>query len=456
MEIIKAKKEHIDLILKVHGELLNLNNKKTDKQNLLEIQEIQRKFKRYLLENFYQKNFKILVILKKEKVVGYLIGKIEKSQFCVPSDRVGKVSSAFILEQHRIGDIEKRAFEQILRWFKANAVQRIELSTDSRSKIGINSWKKFNLFEYQKKIYRNYIHEKLKKFKLSDLMISIEPSNICNGKCIMCPYQKMTRRKEIMPMELFKKTVDNCTSYGVRNFNLIFYNEPFLDPFVFERIQYLKSKKVRVQLFSNGSVMDSEKIEKILKSGLDEIIFSIDAAKKETYELIRRGLIFEKIVNNVLNLIRRREQLRLKKPKIKLNFTKQKLNEAEVEEFQSFWTGKVEEISISPNDSRNEFSEPFIKNRKSFASFPCLRLWREFIVMSNGRVPLCCIDYDGEIVLGDFNVQDLKKIWDSDNFKKIRDLHLDFKADKINLCKKCLNCYRVNINRMLKTRPWID
>jgi len=76
--------------------------------------------------------------------------------------------------------------------------------------------------------------------------------------------------------------------------------------------------------------------------------------------------------------------------------------------------------------------------------------------MSNGRVPLCCIDYDGEIVLGDFNVQDLKKIWDSDNFKKIRDLHLDFKADKINLCKKCLNCYRVNINRMLKTRPWID
>jgi len=123
-------------------------------------------------------------------VVGYLIGKIEKSQFCVPSDRVGKVSSAFILEQHRIGDIEKRAFEQILRWFKANAVQRIELSTDSRSKIGINSWKKFNLFEYQKKIYRNYIHEKLKKFKLSDLMISIEPSNICNGKCIMCPYQK--------------------------------------------------------------------------------------------------------------------------------------------------------------------------------------------------------------------------------------------------------------------------
>jgi len=75
---------------------------------------------------------------------------------------------------------------------------------------------------------------------------------------------------------------------------------------------------VRVQLFSNGSVMDSEKIEKILKSGLDEIIFSIDAAKKETYELIRRGLIFEKIVNNVLNLIRRREQLRLKNRKLNL------------------------------------------------------------------------------------------------------------------------------------------
>ena len=456
MEIIESKKEHIDSIVKLHKELVNFHNRRIDKYHLSEVKEIQKKFEKYLLENFNQKKFKILIVLEKEKVIGYFIGKIEKSKFCALPDKIGKIISAFILEKYQRKDIEKQIFEKILKWFKTNKIKRIELIIDSKSKIGIKAWKKYGFFEYQKKIYGNYIHEKLNKFKLSDLMVSLEPSNICNGKCIMCPYQKMTRKKEIMPMNFFKKIVNNCLPYGVRNFNLSFYNEPFLDPFIFERIKYLKSKKARVQLFSNGSVIDSEKIGKILESGLDEIIFSIDAAKKETYESIRRGLVFKKTINNILSLINRKKGLGLEKPKIKLNFTKQKLNEAEVEEFQSFWIDKVDEISISQNDSRSETSKPFARKKKSFASFPCLRLWREFIIMSNGKVPLCCIDYDGKIILGDFNTQNLKEIWNSDNFKKIRQLHLNFKADAIPLCKKCINAYRINIKRILKARPWID
>jgi len=299
---------------------------------------------------------------------------------------------------------------------------------------------------FLKKLYSVSFQRKIKNFKLSDLMISIEPSNICNARCIMCPYQKMTRKKEIMPMDLFKKIVDNCVSYEVRNFNLNFYNEPFLDPFIFERIKYLKSKNARVQLFSNGSVIN---VEKILESGLDEIIFSIDGIKKETYELIRKGLNFEKVVNNVLFLIKRREELGLKKPKIKLNFVKQKINEGELKEFRSFWIDKVDKIYVSSDDGRNENFEFFEKDKGSLASFPCARLWHELLVMSNGKVPLCCVDYDGKIILGDFNTQSLEEIWNNESFKKIRQLHLDFKADEISLCKKCRNSYRRSI-RLIK------
>jgi len=302
---------------------------------------------------------------------------------------------------------------------------------------------------FYKNLYRDYINKKIKYFKLSNLMISIEPSNICNARCIMCPYQKMTRKKEIMPMIFFKKIVNNCLVYGVKDFNLNFYNEPFLDPFIFERIKYLKSKGVRVQLFSNGSVIDSEKIEKILESELDEIIFSIDGAKKETYESIRRGLVFGKTITNILNLIKRKKDLGLEKPKIKLNFVKQKLNEGELKEFRSFWIDRVDKIYVSSDDGRNETPELFARDKKSLTSFPCVRLWHELIVMSNGKVPLCCVDYDGKIILGDFNTQSLKEIWDSDNFKRIRQLHLEFKADKIPLCKKCVSSYRKSI-RLIK------
>jgi len=302
---------------------------------------------------------------------------------------------------------------------------------------------------FYKKLYRNRINKKLNNFKLSDLMISIEPLNTCNAQCIMCPYQKMTRKKEIMPMDFFKKIVNNCLLYGIKDFNLNFYNEPFLDSFIFERIKYLKSNGVRVQLFSNGSIIDNEKIKKLLESRLDEIIFSIDGVKKETYESIRKGLVFEKTINNILKLIQQKRDLSLEKPKIKLNFVKQKLNETELKEFRSFRVDKVDKIYVSLDDGRNEIPELFEEDKRNLTSFPCVRFWHELIVMSNGRVPLCCVDYDGKIILGDFNTQSLKEIWDSDNFKRIRQLHLDFKADKIPLCKKCVNSYRRNI-RIIK------
>jgi radical SAM protein with 4Fe4S-binding SPASM domain len=172
---------------------------------------------------------------------------------------------------------------------------------------------------------------------------------------------------------------------------------------------------------------------------------SIDSTTKKNYESIRKKLNFEVTTNNILHLIEKRKSLKLKYPKIKLNFVEQKINRAELIEFQSFWSDKVDKIYISCDDQRNDVSESLTKNN---SAFPCLRIWSELIIMSNGQVPLCCVDYDGKIILGDFNKQSLKEIWDNDNFKRIRKLHLDFKADLIPLCKKCLNLFRTNVQIM--------
>jgi MoaA/NifB/PqqE/SkfB family radical SAM enzyme len=295
------------------------------------------------------------------------------------------------------------------------------------------------------KAYQEIIDTKIKNFKLADLMVSVEPSNVCNAECIMCPYSKMTRKKENMSMNFFKSISIDCLSNGIKNFNFNFYNEPFLDPFIFERIRFLKSKGARVQLFSNASIIDQEKTKQIFDSGLDEIILSIDSTTKKNYESIRKNLNFEITKNNILNLIEKRKSLGLKYPKIKLNFVEQKINRAELIDFQSFWSDKVDKIYISCDDQRNDVSESLTKNN---SASPCLRIWSELIIMSNGQVPLCCVDYDGKIILGDFNKQSLKEIWDNDNFKRIRKLHLDYKADLIPLCKKCLNLFRTNVQIM--------
>lgn len=296
-----------------------------------------------------------------------------------------------------------------------------------------------------KKIYKSRINKKINNFKLSDLMISIEPSNICNARCVMCPYSKMTRPKTTMSMELFKKIIDDCHKEGVINFNLNFYNEPFLDTLIFERIKYLKSKGVKVKLFSNGSAVDKEKADKILESGLDEINFSLDSCDKETYESIRKGLNFETTVKNVSYLFEEKKRRGFLFPRIKAIFVRQKINKEETGRYENFWKNKVDKIVFSFDDNRNETSEFFMGKSKKLTPFPCKKLWTEINVMSNGKVALCCIDSDGKEILGDFNSQTLKEIWNNEKFKDIRKKHLDFKADAILLCKLCAHLHRMNV-----------
>lgn len=298
---------------------------------------------------------------------------------------------------------------------------------------------------FYRQIYGFNIDKKLTRFQLPDLVASIEPSNVCNSKCRMCPYPTMKRPKEVMSTALFAKIVDDCLGEGIKTFNLNFYNEPFLDPYIFERIKYLKSKGARVQLFSNASIVDEDCANKILSSGLDRIDFSIDGAKKETYESIRQGLQFEIVVKNVLYLINQKKKLNLQKPKIRVIFVRQELNEVELAEFKHFWEGNADSIIISFDDNRNKTSFFFKDKTIQQTAFPCRKLWSEIIVMSNGMVALCCVDANGEVILGDFNRQTLKEIWNSKKFRQIRKLHLDFKADDLALCKTCVHPYRMNL-----------
>ena len=300
-----------------------------------------------------------------------------------------------------------------------------------------------------RKVYDRRIGKKTARFQLSDLIVSIEPSNTCNARCVMCPYHKMTRPKEIMPMELFKKIADDCLLEEVKNFNLNFYNEPFLDPFIFNRIKYLDSKGVKVKLFSNGSALNEEKTEELLKSGLDEVNFSVDSHKKETYEKIRKGLNFDLVISNISYLVERRNQLGLNKPRIKVVFVKQKENEAELEEYKKFWKDKVDKIILSFDDNRNYTSEFFNKHKK-IKPFPCNKLWAEMNVISSGKVALCCVDYDAKEVIGDFNKQSLKEIWNSEKFRQIKEKHLAYKADEIPICGSCVHPYRLNLRSWWK------
>lgn len=296
--------------------------------------------------------------------------------------------------------------------------------------------------------YNRAVQRRLNDLKLKDLMVVFEGFNGCNARCVMCPYKIMTRPKVVMPMELFKKVADDCVTHGVKVFDLNFYNEPLLDPLLFDRIKYLKERGVTVKFFSNGSVMDEKKVDGLLSSGLDMVNFSVDGASREVYEKIRVGLNYDRMIRNINWVLDERKKRGLTRPKINLVYTRQNLNFDEVEDFKKMWEGKVDKIYWSLDDNRNN-TGPLkfgLSVKRAPVAYPCLKLWTELVVMSDGRVALCCIDYDGKVILGDFNKQTLQEIWDSPVYKRIRDLHVNYQADKIQLCKNCLHPWRLNVH----------
>src|SRR3989338_10512883 len=107
------------------------------------------------------------------------------------------------------------------------------------------------------RIYTKRINDILKDIQLPQA-ISIETFNLCNLKCIMCPYKDMTRQKTVMPLDLFKKTVMEAKKMGINTVILSFYSEPFLDNLIFERIEFVRSQGMYVMFYSNGTVLNEE------------------------------------------------------------------------------------------------------------------------------------------------------------------------------------------------------
>lgn len=294
----------------------------------------------------------------------------------------------------------------------------------------------------------------LKKLSSRPKQIAIETYNVCNLRCVMCPYPKMSRAKAKMPMELFKKIVDDVKENGFAELNLTLYSEPLLDDLLFQRIRYAKNKGLKVGFTSNAALLTSEKCREIIDTGVDWIFFSVDGYNKASYEHIRVGGNFEDTCKNIRELIRLRREKKSDKPQIIIHSTilsKENLRASKL--LEPILKG-ADYFSIALADSRG--GEGFFFTRKSFSKakkarlYPCPILWGAPSVMSSGKVNLCCKDYDGLIEVADLNVQAIKDIRNSKSLQRIKELHLKGEADSIELCKNCDSLYRASLSWWLE------
>ena len=156
-------------------------------------------------------------------------------------------------------------------------------------------------------------------------------------------------------------------------------------------------------MISNGSLITEEIARGMIEAGLDAINISVDAAGKEVFESTRIGLNYDKVIANIERLVRIRAELGKRRPKLILSFVRQN-NSADEQAFIEHWRAIADKIHIT--DLHNWAGT---LNTESDVNYPCYRPWLTFTVLWDGRVSLCCADFDGKTILGDLNTSSIQR-----------------------------------------------
>ena len=320
----------------------------------------------------------------------------------------------------------------------------------------------------QKKIKNKYLSIKLKYFLFYvfsleyvitkkphsfPVIFQIQTINQCNASCIMCPYSsKKNKERQIMSDSLFEKIVKEVVKNGKNSqIHLYLQNEPFLDNKLFDRIKLIKklSKgKIETVIVSNGSLLDDEKISKLIESGNDITSISVDAFTKDTYDKIRPGLDFEKLLKNVENFSKAPNRNELS-----VSFLVQSKNYHELNDFKKYWIDRGVTVLIKDLKNRAGILKSYekIKYRGTKGLFwkkikdifliktikTCPFLLLSFNILVNGDVILCCNDYNCSIIIGNVKESSIKEIWNGFKYQNIRKIQYNKQFDKIPMCRDC-------------------
>jgi len=286
--------------------------------------------------------------------------------------------------------------------------------------------------------------------------LTIETIFGCNANCTMCVINLPTKRKKgIMPLEMSKYILDECSPYVDQINQLDFFGlgEPLLDPYLFERIKYAKEKGFRnIAISTNADLLDKEKQKKLLETGIDTILFSIDGVKKETHEKIRRGVKFERVVDNCQGIIRMRDEGNYK-TRFVMRFIRQDINKNEWEPFKRFWKPKLSRekkdlmiIYDMHTWGGERFSKDAVLNKKKrdpeIEKKPCHRINELLIILADGTVPLCNEDFHhAKYNFGNVKDKSPIEIFNCEKFNRIRKIHSEGKKNTLELCKDCTVLY---------------
>ena len=267
--------------------------------------------------------------------------------------------------------------------------------------------------------------------------IDCELTTKCNLRCIMCRVSYNPIPFEDMPLTMVKAIIDEFAEKGGCSIKFTYLGEPLLYPHLFEVIKYAKDKGITdTMIATNGILLDDYKeCIRLIKSGLDFIIFSVDSQYPKTYEKIRVGGDLDKVKRGLINLNIQKQALKSKIPRIQIQAIIMDSNREEIEsgEYHRYFESFADTIFITPT-CKDYSNKKIIEETPNFF---CRSPFRRMTIRVNGDIAVCCGQRLPEKLLGNVNWMSLEEAWNSKKFKNIRKLAKENKLHLVDICKTC-------------------
>lgn len=306
--------------------------------------------------------------------------------------------------------------------------------------------------------------------------LEVEVTTRCPLKCIMCEHTYWQEANRDMTFEEFKGIIDQFPK--LKWIGLSGIGESFINNAFMKMLRYVKARNVFVELYDNFFLIDERIARELIEMGIDKIFISLDAATKETYEKIRVGSNFERVINNLRSFLRLKEQMKAHFPETAFHFIINSLNLQEIPQYIDLVHSLVPTKSPTIRFSRMLHQFPEVKNlfvevpkdiiKKAeekarslgvvldwSADVPQIKPlmtkcteWTMPFIFVNGDIVPCCAENEAghrelqkKTAMGNIFKQNFKDIWRGEKYKNLRKM---LKQGQVPAA--CYNCpiYKIN------------
>ena len=286
--------------------------------------------------------------------------------------------------------------------------------------------------------YRYEIYPQKKILDEYPPYLQIEPTSICNFRCVFCFETDPTFTEKSqgymgqMTIDLFKNIIDQAVE-NVEFISLASRGEPLICKDIVPMLEYTRGKFLNLKINTNASLLDEARCHAILAGGVKTVVFSADAAEEPLYSKLRVNGDLSVVLNNIERFQKIRQTQYSDLPVITRVSGVKFSDEQNLDSMQEFWGGLVDQVAfVQYNPWENVYSQP-----ANDLAEPCSDLWRRMFVWWDGKANPCDVDYKSTLSQGSIKEFNLNELWRSPKYEGLRGDHINNKRESRKPCTAC-------------------